>query len=171
MRASRRAFYEILAGLALLIVDFRNDAIVPDFLGYLLILFALRTLAPLDASFALGRWCAIVAAVASAIAMSSYAVWPALVKAFFEIVLIVLICTGVVHLAGDDTSLARSASNARSLTVVSGTLNFAYAALFYGFHIVIPNAAVVLLAFGWSVVVIVMLVMWHAANELGHSRG
>ena len=158
-------FYEIVAGLAFLVLDVRNDAIVPDVLGYLLILFACRTLARRDTSFRLARWSAIVAGVASVIAMSSRALWPSFVQAFFEVVLIALLCSGVVHLAGE-APLARAAANARSLTVLAGALNFTYAALLYGFHVAIPYAGMVLLAFGWSVVLIVMTVMARAASEV-----
>ena len=159
-------FYEIVAGLAFLILDVRNDAIVPDVLGYLLILFACGTLARRDASFRLARWSAIVAGVASVIAWSSRALWPSFVQAFFEIVLIWLLCSGVMHLAeaGENGPLARAAANARSLTLLAGALNFAYAALLYGVHMAIPYAGVVLLAFGWSVVLIVMVVMMRAAG-------
>lgn len=153
MDPDRRAFYEIVAGLALLVLDVRNDAIVPDVLGYLLILFASLTLGRRDAAFALARWPAIVAGVASVMVWSSRALWPAFVQAFFEIALIWLLCSGVVRLAEaqENAPLARAAANARSLTVLAGTLNFAYAGLLYGAHIAIPYAGMVLLAFGWSV--------------------
>jgi hypothetical protein len=164
----RRAFYEIVAGLAFLLLDVENDAIVPDFLGYLLILFACLTLGRRDAAFGVARWSAIVAGVASVMVGASRALWPAFVQAFFEVVLIWLLCSGVVHLeeARENAPLARAAAKARSLTVLAGALNFAYAALLLGMHIAIPYAGMVLLAFGWSVVLIVMTVMGRAAREV-----
>ncbi|HUR83268.1 MAG TPA: hypothetical protein VM733_21095 [Thermoanaerobaculia bacterium] len=147
----------------ILVVDVRNDLIVADVLGYLLIFLFVRALA--DRSFRFARWCALIAGVASLVARFSSAVWPSLLQALFEVIMIFCLCSGVVHLAGDNASLARSAANARALTVVSGVLNFAYAILFYGFTIAIPHAGVVLLAFGWSVVAIVASVMLRAASS------
>ena len=169
MGDGRRAFFATIAGLSILIVDFRNDAVVPDVLGYLSIAFGLHVLASLDASFARGRWCAIAAGVASLFAMTTRALWPGFVQAFFEIVSIWLLCSGVVHRAAalENRSLVRAAANARTLTILAGALNFAYAALFYGFRVAVPYMTMVLLAFGWSVVAIVMVVTNRAANELG----
>jgi hypothetical protein len=148
----------------MLVLDVRNDLLVPDVAGYLLILIALRSLARREASFALARWPAVVAAVAWIGARFTRAPWPSFAQAFFEIVLIWLLCTGVMRLA--EGSLFRAAGNARGLTILAGVLNFAYAALLYGFHVSVPYAGMVLLAFGWSVMAIVMRVMWRARSEL-----
>jgi hypothetical protein len=78
-----------------------------------------------------------------------------------------LLCTHVLRVAEsrEDARLARHAANARALTVIAGALNFAYAALFYGFAIAIPHAGVILLAFGWSVMAIVIALMMRAASS------
>jgi hypothetical protein len=141
---------------------------VPDVLGYLVIVVAVWG----DREFRGARWPAMVAGVASVVTRPE--LWPlrpvlgpALVQAFFEVLMIWQLCTAVLRFAEarENAPRARAAANARSLTLVAGALNFAYAALFHGFHIAIPYAAMILLAFGWSVVVIVMLVMHHAAAE------
>ena len=165
-----KAFYPIVAGLVILVVDLRNDLFVPDVLGYLLILIGASALARQQGieqrrHVSLLRWSAVIAGVASLVARTTVSPWPALLQAFFEVVTIWSLCSGVVHLAGDNGSLARSAANARALTVVAGVLNFAYVTLFYGFAIAIPHAGVGLLAFGWSVMAIVAMVMLRAANE------
>jgi len=90
------------------------------------------------------------------------------VQALFEIEMIWLLCTHVLRIAEEreDARLARHAANARALTVIAGALNFAYAALFYGFAIAIPHAGVILLAFGWSVVAIVIALMLRVSQVM-----
>ncbi len=145
----------------ILVADFRNDLFVPDVLGYVLIAIGAHALPARSA-----LWSAVVAGVASVIARLSFSIWPDLIQALFEIAMIWFLCTHVLRVAEsrEDARLARHAANARALTVTVGALNFAYAGLFYGFAIAIPNAGAVLLAFGWSVMAIVIALMLRVSS-------
>jgi hypothetical protein len=176
----RRAFLQILWGVLFVAVDVNVSFfsavfdVVPDLIGFLLIVFALQLLEAEDVNFRTVRIYAILGAVTSVLLILPFL--PAelrqlvgMMQTLWEVLIVWYLCTGIMRLAEvrGDARLSGFAAANRVLYIGMAMINVGVRAVVLIFSVHVPAIIVVILvALNLIIAFLVMLLLWQAAAEL-----
>lgn len=170
----RRAFLQILWGMLFIVVDINVGIdVVPDLVGYFLIVFALQRLEADDVNFRAARIYTIIGAVISVLLIVPFS-QPLLrqllsiAQTVCEVLFTWYLCTGIMRLAEarGNAQLTGSAATSRLRYIAVAIISMGVGAFAQIASLQVPVVvAIVLVVFSLITGGLVMITLWEAAKE------